>query len=140
MIESPRFRRATTVLLGALLGFSLSRIGFTNYDELHKMFVFSDLRLLMVFAGAVGLSAIAYRLHPLGRAIPARGVDRSTVIGSIIFGLGWALSGACPGAALAQLGEGKLFAVFTLAGIVSGTLAYGPLNGRLLRWGTSSCG
>jgi uncharacterized membrane protein YedE/YeeE len=140
MKRSARWRGGSALVLGALLGFSLSRIGFTSYDELHKMFVFADLRLVLVFAGAVGLSAIAYRLLPLGRAIPTRRIDRSTIVGSILFGLGWALSGACPGAALAQLGEGKLFALFTLAGIVSGTLAYGPVNGRLLRWATDSCG
>jgi hypothetical protein len=35
--------------------------------------------------------------------------------GRLVFGVGWALSGACPGTALAQLGEGKLYALATVA-------------------------
>jgi uncharacterized membrane protein YedE/YeeE len=126
--------------LGAVLGFSLSRIGFTSYDELHRMFVFDDLRLVLVFAVAVALCAIGFRLVPGGRAIPPRAIDRSVVTGGVLFGLGWVLCGACPGAAFAQLGEGKLYALVTLAGIGLGTLAHRPINARVLKWEAASCG
>jgi uncharacterized membrane protein YedE/YeeE len=139
-LESARVRGMLALGLGALFGFSLSRIGFTSYDELHKMFVFSDLRLLFVFMGAVVISAIGTRLVPIGRAIPARPIQKSVAVGGLIFGVGWVLSGACPGVALAQLGEGKLFSVFTIAGIVTGTLAFGPINQRFLKWSVGTCG
>jgi len=40
--------------------------------------------------------------------------------GGVIFGLDWRLSATCPGTALAQLGEGKLYALPTIAGILAG--------------------
>jgi uncharacterized membrane protein YedE/YeeE len=54
-------------------------------------------------------------------------------LGGIVFGVGWALSGACPGTALAQLGEGKLYALATIAGITLGTWIFLRVGrGRIL--------
>ena len=50
---------------------------------------------------------------------------KSLIPGSLLFGIGWGLAGACPGTALTMLGEGKLGALFTIAGIVLGTYFYG---------------
>lgn len=44
--------------------------------------------------------------------------------GGLIFGAGWVLAGACPGTAIAQLGEGKLSAIFTVAGVALGMWLY----------------
>jgi uncharacterized membrane protein YedE/YeeE len=62
------------------------------------------------------------------------------IVGGILFGVGWVLCGACPGAALAQLGEGKLFSVFTVAGMTVGSLVFGPINQRVLKWDVGACG
>jgi uncharacterized membrane protein YedE/YeeE len=131
-------QRVLALVLGMALGFSLSRIGFTDYGELHRMFTFGDLRLVMVFGLGVVLTGIAFRFIPAARALPPRPVQRSAVVGGLLFGAGWVLCGACPGAALAQLGEGKLFALVTLSGIAAGMRAFGPLNGWL-RGETGTC-
>ena len=49
----------------------------------------------------------------------------SLIPGSLIFGMGWGLAGACPGTVLVMLGEGKLGALFTISGIVLGVFIYG---------------
>jgi uncharacterized membrane protein YedE/YeeE len=59
--------------------------------------------------------------------------------GGALFGVGWALSGACPSIALVQLGEGQLGALVTLAGIFLGNLAYSAIHDRYFRWSTQSC-
>jgi hypothetical protein len=46
------------------------------------------------------------------------------LVGGILFGVGWALSGGCPGVVLTQLGEGKLYALFALFGIGLGNWLY----------------
>jgi len=46
------------------------------------------------------------------------------VDGLSAIGVGWALTGTCPGTAFTQLGEGKLTALFTLVGILSGTILH----------------
>ena len=133
-------QRLASLVLGLSLGFSLCRIGFTDYGQLHDMFTFADLRLVLVFGGAVALLAVAFRFLPAARALPPRAIQKSAIAGGLLFGVGWVLCGACPGAALAQLGEGRLYALVTVAGIVAGTFAFGPINARLLRWHTGACG
>ena len=64
-----------------------------------------------------------------------KSLHRGTVIGGVIFGLGWGISGACPGTVLAQLGEGKVLAVFTFTGIIAGTYLYAILFPRLHKLG-----
>jgi uncharacterized membrane protein YedE/YeeE len=50
--------------------------------------------------------------------------ERRNVAGSLMFGTGWALSGACPGPVATQLGQGVAWSLFTIAGIVTGIVLY----------------
>ena len=126
-------------LTGLALGFSLSFIGFADYGEVRRMFTFQDLRLVWVFAGAVGLSALGFFALKGRTLLPPRPIHRGTIVGGLLFGVGWALSGACPAIALVQLGEGKLLAVFSLAGILAGTWVSGWMQARFFRWDSGSC-
>lgn len=117
-------RRLWALPLGVALGFSLSRIGFTDYGELHRMFVFADLRLFLVFMGAVLVTGLGTLALGRWRTLPDKRVHRGAVAGGVLFGVGWAIAGACPGAAFAQLGEGKLTALVSIAGIVLGSAAF----------------
>jgi uncharacterized membrane protein YedE/YeeE len=133
---------AKTLIMGGFglaLGFSLSCIGFTEWGEVHRMFTFSDLRMLFAFGGAVTLTAIGFALSGRARELGSRPVHRGTVAGGVIFGLGWAICGACPGASLAQLGEGQLLALVTIAGIVVGARLHAALRSRLFTWDHGSC-
>lgn len=139
-VEDGAPRLVLVALFGLLLGYSLSRIGFTDYDELHAMFTFADLRMLYVFAAAVCGSAVAYALLRRARPLPRRVVHKGTIAGGLLFGVGWALSGACPGAALAQLGEGKLHGAVAVVGIALGALAFRVAQARWLRVDRGTCG
>lgn len=121
--SAPKALRAVLVLaLGAGLGFALSRIGFTSYAELHRMFVFADLRMFLVFMGGVALTGAGLVATRRWSASGRTPVQRGTVAGGVLFGVGWAVAGACPGVVFAQLGEGKLWSGLTLVGVVVGTL------------------
>lgn len=116
------------LVLGALLGFSLSRIGFTSWDEVRAMFTFRDLRMFLAFAVGVTLLGAAFALaRSRLPAFSPRPIQRGTLIGGVLFGVGWAISGACPGVLLAQLGEGRFYALFALAGVALGNWGYGAL-------------
>ncbi len=125
--------------LGALLGFVISSIGFGSYDELFAMFTFASLRMFLAFAGAVAISVVSYRVLAKSRPLPKRRMHVGVVVGGLLFGAGWFLCGACPGIAFAQVGQGKLWALVTLAGVVVGTLAYKSANARLFKIGGDSC-
>jgi uncharacterized protein len=121
------------------LGATVSAVGFSDYGELHRMFTLADPRLFLAFGGAVVLAAAAFAVHCGRGRIPARPVTSGTIAGALLFGVGWALCGGCPGAVLVQLGEGKLAAAVTLGGVLVGT-ALGQRVKAILGWDPGSCG
>ncbi len=133
--------RLVTLLAGLTLGFSLSRIGFSSWDDVHRMFVFSDLRLLLTFMLAVTLLVpVWWFLRHLEMAQWIHhSVHPGTLSGGIIFGIGWAVAGACPGVAFVQLGEGQLGAAWTIVGVVAGNWLYSFVHPRFFGWTTGSC-
>jgi uncharacterized protein len=127
-------------VLGLAMGFVLSRVGFSDFGEVHRMFIFADLRLLFTFAGAVAIIAVGYAVLRARRDALAVPVHRAQVVGGMLFGAGWAITGACPSIALVQLGEGKLAAGATALGIVAGVALHRAVNARYLRWHLEACG
>ncbi|MCG5056370.1 MAG: YeeE/YedE family protein [Myxococcales bacterium] len=124
-----------TLVAGAAFGFVLSRAGATEYDAIAGMFRLTDLHLFGVIGVAVAVTALGFTLFRKGllrtfdhqpAALVAKPWKTSVVWGGLLFGAGWAVAGTCPGTALAQIGEGRLAGLFTLAGILLG--AY--LDGR----------
>lgn len=122
-------------------GVAVHFIGFTNFDELHAFFALEDLRLLWTFALAVAVTSAAIHLAraPERARLPRGRVHPGIVPGAALFGIGWALTGACPGVVFAQLGEGQLLALLTLVGVLAGNLIYGRVHRRFFRWDTGSC-
>ena len=132
-----------TLVLGGWMGFALSRIGFSSWDQVHQMFVFDDLRMFLAFVSAVAVLAVAYaalqRFKPGYVTFTRRPLHKGTLVGGALFGVGWALTGACPSIALVQLGEGQLAALLTLGGIFLGNYLYAVVHERYLRWDLGSC-
>lgn len=128
-------------LVGMFFGFALAQIGFTSWDEVHKMFVFSDLRLLLTFALAVGLLTLSWLLIAklTGATWKERKIHRGTLVGGVLFGAGWAICGACPSIAFVQLGQGQLGALYTIGGIFMGNWLYSVVHERYFRWSQQSC-
>jgi uncharacterized protein len=124
---------------GLALGFSLSFIGFADWGAVHRMFTFADLRMLLAFAGAVVLTAAGFAVLGRGREFGPRPLHRGTIAGAVVFGLGWAICGACPGASLVQLGEGRVVALVTIVGIAVGARAHAALHVRWFNWDHGSC-
>ncbi len=127
--------------VGLVLGFSLSRIGFASWDEVHSMFTFADLRLFLTFCSGAATLAVAWLVVARASAtdFPARPIHPGTLPGGVLFGLGWALCGACPSIALVQVGEGQLGGFFTLAGILAGNWLYAVVHERFFRWTPGVC-
>lgn len=121
--------------MGILFGFLLSRAGATTYDFYAQLFLFENLQLMWVIAAAASVGAIGKLLLKRNEwqsvtsktklTFEGKPYTKSLIPGSLIMGAGWGLAGACPGTVLAMLGEGKLGAVFTIAGIAFGTFLFG---------------
>ncbi len=127
-------------VFGLLMGAVLSFTGFSNFGQIHNMFTLSDFRLLAGFIGSIALSMLGFFLLARGKKIPRKTLNKGTIPGSVLFGTGWALTGACPSIALVQLGGGRVVALFTLFGIYFGVWAYRRLASGGLALNTAICG
>ena len=120
-------------LFGTGFGFALSRSGAADYDYVQRMFLLEDFQLYGIIGAAVALTAPGLlALKRLGRtvsgealAIRAKPSHPGNVLGGILFGVGWSLTGMCPGPVLVNIGEGKLYALSALAGVLVGTALFG---------------
>jgi uncharacterized membrane protein YedE/YeeE len=137
----------SVAVFGLTVGVVISAAGLSDWGEVHRMFslgvgqggpTLANLRLLLSFAGAVALSVVGFRAFARYDEIPAKPIRGGTVPGAILFGVGWALAGACPAGALVQFGEGKVLAVVTLLAILSGAWLHDALRKRF-GWTRHSC-
>jgi uncharacterized membrane protein YedE/YeeE len=127
------------VVLGAIFGFILSRSGAADYDFIQGMFLFTNLQLYGIIGGAVlvGVPGI-WLIKQRGRTLAGRRIEielkplhRGNITGGVLFGIGWSLAGMCPGPILVNIGEGKIYALATLAGALTGAGVFGTAYQRL---------
>jgi uncharacterized membrane protein YedE/YeeE len=118
------------LFLGVFFGFSLNKAGLTKYHKIVNVFRFTDMAVLkfMMTALIVAMSGL-YILRGLGLVtfpnVPATYVV-GNLVGGLIFGIGMALSGYCPGTCAAGSGEGKLdYLIPGLLGFLVGAAIYG---------------
>ena len=64
---------------------------------------------------------------------PKKKLNKGNIIGGLLFGLGWGITGACPGPLYVQIGAGYLVVIVTLLSAMLGTLAYGYFREKLPR-------
>ena len=123
-----------TLLAGALFGLGLAVSTMVQPEIVLGFLRFQDWGLMLVMGGAAGTALIAYKLLPRLMQRPLLGDkfltqpahwNRDTVMGAALFGVGWGLSGVCPGPAIAALGTGNWDIVWALGGIVLGALVQG---------------
>jgi uncharacterized protein len=128
-----RDRRLSALAAGALFGAGLVISGMTDPRNVLGFLDFAgDLnpRLVAVMAGAVGVHALLLRLtrnNPRMRAGTFRAregrIDGPLLVGSAIFGVGWGLSGYCPGPAITSMGLGAGVAFGFLVAMLAGVFA-----------------
>ena len=127
-------------LFGLALGTTLSMSGFTDYTQIHSLFILQNIPLLLVFATAVGINMFGFMILTRNKKTSKKKFTKGTISGSVLFGVGWAITGACPSIALVQLGEGKLAAVSTIIGILAGVWIYRRATSSVLQFDTGICG
>ena len=124
---------------GAAFGFVLSRSGAADYDVVQEMFLLESFQLYGIMAVAVALTAPGLRvLKRMGRtatgaplAVKPKPRHPGNLLGGAIFGVGWSLTGMCPGPIFVNVGEGKLYALGALAGAIAGAALFSALYERL---------
>ncbi len=130
------------VALGCLFGVVLIQSEVVSWFRIQEMFRFQSFRMYGILMSAIGTAAASIAiLKRLGArtlageiiAVPPKTLGRGHRywIGGLLFGVGWALTGACPGPLFALTGSGiSVYAVVALSA-VAGTWCYGLLRPRL---------
>ena len=92
---------AMSALVGVYFGIVLTKSEVVRWQRVHDMFLFREAHMYLIIG---------------------------VIIGGILFGAGWAITGACPGPIYAQLGGGAWMALFTLTGAIGGMYLFAFLK------------
>ena len=130
------------LLLGIVFGVVLTKSEVISWFRIQEMFRFQGAHMYRVMAAAVATAALSLQLikrmgvrsrtgEPLALPPKVMGTGTRYWLGGSVFGLGWALVGACPGPLFALVGGGVSVALVVLASALLGTWTYGALRPRL---------
>jgi len=132
----------TYFLFGIFFGITLTRSEVLSWFRIQEMFRFQSPRMYEIIASAVVVAAAPIAaIKRLGLkdlsgkpiTIPPKSLGRGVryAVGGTIFGLGWALTGACPGPLFALVGNGLTVMIVALLSALAGTWVYGLLRPSL---------
>ncbi len=129
------------ILTGIFFGIILTKSEAVSWYRIQEMFRFQSFFMYGIIGTAVvtGIILVAaikkYRLKDIaGKPIRFDRKDKywkKYLIGGSIFGIGWAMTGACPGPVFVLLGQGYAVMVMVIAGALTGTWVFGLLRNRL---------
>jgi uncharacterized membrane protein YedE/YeeE len=132
--------RVAGALIGVVFGVVLSWSGMTSPDVIRQGLLFQSSYLFLFFFGAVATSFIGLRILKVkappavltGETVQWETIkpERRHVVGSLLFGIGWGVSGACPGPIATQLGQGIVWGIPTTVGLVFGIVLFRRLQAR----------
>jgi uncharacterized protein len=138
----PRTALLAYLLLGVCFGIVLTKSEVVSWFRIQEMFRFQSPRMYEIIASAVVVAAVSVALikrlglktlsgEPI--AIPPKRLGRGIryAVGGTLFGLGWALTGACPGPLFALVGNGVTVMIVAIVSALAGTWLYGLLRPKL---------
>lgn len=132
-----------SLLIGVVFGVVLVKAEVISWFRIQEMFRFQSFHMYGIIGSAVAVGALSVGLirrvgarGPHGGRVDvapkeSRGLNRHYWLGGTVFGLGWALTGACPGPIYALIGSGATVFVVVLAAALLGTWTYAALRPRL---------
>lgn len=134
-------RTAGYLAIGILFGIVMYKSEAASWFRIYEMFQFDSFHMYGIIGSALVLGVIGVQLikkqnsksffgDPIKIAPKERGF-KNYLFGGTIFGLGWALAGACPGPIYTLIGAGYLSIVVVLIGALGGAFLYGLLRKHL---------
>lgn len=128
------------LVVGVLFGIIFTKAEIISWFRIQEMFRLQSFFMYGVIGSAILVGIISiqiikrFKVKTLsGEAIniPKKEFRKGQIIGGFIFGLGWALTGACPGPLFAQIGSGFTVIAVTLLSAIAGTWVYGRFSDKL---------
>jgi uncharacterized protein len=126
--------------MGMFFGIILIKSEVVSWFRIQEMFRLESFHMYGVIGSAVVTGIISVWLIKRFKVktiygepilLPVKKFNKGQIFGGLIFGLGWAITGACPGPLFAQIGTGLTIVFVTLFSAIAGTWVYGLLRERL---------
>ena len=133
-------RNVLFLLIGTLFGITLLKADAVSWFRMQEMFRFQGFQMFGIFITAIPTAALSvfllkrFKVKTLDGEpvkILKKKFNLGYVYGSLLFGIGWGLTGACPGPIYVQIGSGVTVAVVTLISALAGTWVYSYLKPKL---------
>lgn len=128
------------LIIGSIFGTVLTKTEAVSWFRIQEMFRFQSFHMYGIIGSAVVIGAISvllikrFSVKSIEREpiqIPNKQFSKGQIIGGTIFGMGWALAGACPGPLYALLGAGYSVIIVAILAALLGTWTYSYLKPRL---------
>lgn len=139
-LDKPLWTNWKYALLGIAFGVVFVKAEIVSWLRIQEMFRLQSFHMYGVIGSAVVVGLISVLLiKKLGiKSIEGEPIsfspkkfNKGQIFGGLMFGFGWALTGACPGPLFAQIGSGALVISVTLLSAIAGTWTYGKLREHL---------
>ena len=133
-------RNILALMAGVYFGIVLIKSEVASWFRIQHMFHFEEAHMYLVLCSAVAIGAISMQIirrfsmrsiAAEAASQPEKTLQKGVVIGGIIFGIGWAITGACPGPIYAQIGSGEFLALLSFGGAFIGACLYAQLRSKL---------
>lgn len=140
VIKESLFSNVKYLILGTLFGIVFVKAEIISWFRIQEMFRLSSFHMYGVIGTAVVVGLISVLIIKKFNIKTLEGekvvfhpktFNKGQIIGGLIFGLGWAITGACPGPLFAQIGSGFLAVIVTLLSAIAGTWVYGKFRDSL---------
>lgn len=127
------------MLIGIVFGIVFVKAEIISWFRIQEMFRLQSFHMYGVIGSAIVTGIISIQLikrlniksiHGETINIPTKVFKKGQIIGGFIFGLGWAITGACPGPIFAQIGSGFTVILVTLISALAGTWIYGKFENQ----------
>ena len=129
-----------SLLMGIYFGIVLTKSEVVRWQRVHDMFLFKEAHMYLIIGVGIVVAMISMLLIKKFQVKTIEGApvtykpkpfQKGVIFGGMLFGAGWAITGACPGPIYAQIGGGAWMALFTLAGALTGMYAYANVKSKL---------
>lgn len=128
------------LIVGILFGIVFVKAEVVSWFRIQEMFRMESFHMYGVIGSAVMVGVISVQLikkfdirtiHGEKIAIAPKVFNKGQIYGGLLFGLGWGITGACPGPLFAQIGLGATVVIVTLLSAIIGTWTYGKFRDYL---------
>ncbi len=139
-LKHPWWYNFKYVLAGTLFGIVLTKAEVISWFRIQEMFRLQSFHMFGIIGSAIFVGAVSiwiikkYKIKTMyGEEIDLhpKSFNKGQIIGGLLFGFGWAMTGACPGPLFAQIGTGATVIIITLLSAIAGTWVYGLIREKL---------